>query len=721
MFILQAISTKVVSVFIRLFVLILILQLAVPVPALSQTDTTGLQDMSQGLDDFAPDQPEKPLNALVPDDSKPTQAAPAITTIAPKAPATTTVPKVVATVSAPSVPANWQHYSVAGLSVSVPPDWVVIRKRSDKLQIGNLDKATRKGVMLMIGTQRKNPLNEKKPKEMKITTLKNKELAGHIFAQEIMQADLPQAKMYAHMFFSKKPYIKTKYSDNFLVVTLGATNLDPTDYKEIFVTILNSIKAAAKTVPMEKPTQTQTAKNGFVTFTLPSNWKVVSNNKDFLSFSPKNTGAAYMTIGTGEYAHQDVTAKDDFATPPHISHITVLGQSATLYEGETTQPELVSNGAMYKGVKRLFVLDYCTADGGPIALVQVATRSWLTSTGFGALEKAIEMSLPKGAKSCTSDSESTQDKKLQIDIDKDGKLETVLWKKFSTTELGDFYQLMVLDDDGSLLWKGPEKADDTDPLVFYALDTGVSLPQILVDFDLDGNIELLAPMAQSDVSPTYYRKLRWRGDHFEPLLQSALMFDIDSKNRFVWKLAMGAGGTWVSKLSRTKRGEILAEITQMRDYGGVDMGEVSIVFDTKGAIVKRVLRPPAKVGGDTVTSPFEGSPSANSVVQVPVPKSNTYQAKISDRDHYNSRGVRLRNLASVLRQDRANYYKYGGDRRDQPDRYFSSIDNRNAMERIAINPVGISYRALKDLVVHGTPLLKIEIEQSRLNVRVIER
>ena len=313
------------------------------------------------------------------------------------------------------------------------------------------------------------------------------------------------------------------------------------------------------------------------------------------------------------------------------------------------------------------------------------------------------------------------DKKFQIDIDKDGKSETVLWKKFSTTELGDFYQLFVLDDDGSLLWKGPEKADDTDPLVFYALDTGVSLPQVLVDFDLDGNIELLAPMAQSDVSPTYYRKLRWRGDHFEPLLQSALMFDIDSKNRFVWKQAMGVGGTWVSKLSRTKGGEILAEITQMRDYGGVDMGEVSIVFDTKGAMVKRVLRAPKKVGGDTVSSPFIGSPSANSVAPTPVQKSNTYQAKISDRDHYNSRGVRLRNLNSVLRQDRANYYKYGGDSRDQSDRYFSSIANRRAMERIAINPIGISYRALKDLVVHGTPLLKIEVEQRRLNIRVIER
>jgi len=311
--------------------------------------------------------------------------------------------------------------------------------------------------------------------------------------------------------------------------------------------------------------------------------------------------------------------------------------------------------------------------------------------------------------------------KLYADIDHDSRDETVAWRKFASTDMGEYYQLLVIDDDGAMLWKGPDKADDMDPLVFFSLDIGVSLPQVLVDVDLDGNIELLAPMAQSDVSPIYYRKLRWLGDRFEPLLQSALMYDIGSNNRFVWKQAMGVGGTWVSKLSRAENGEIVAEITQMRDYGGVDMGEVSMVFDTKGASIKRVLRPPAKVGGDTVTSPFEGTAPDNSAAQAPIQKSNAYQARISERDHYNSRGARLKNLASVLRQDRANYYKYGGDREDQSDRYFSAIRNRKAMERIRINPVGISYRALKDLVVYGTPLLEIEIERSQLNVRVLER
>ncbi|WP_294956603.1 ankyrin repeat domain-containing protein [Sulfurovum sp.] len=411
MFILQAISTKIVPVFMRLFVLMLILQLAVPVPVLSQADTTGLQDMSEGLDDFAPDQPEKSLNTLVSDDIKPTQTALATTTTTPKTSATatkpktstiTTTPKVASTVSIPSVPSNWQHYSVAGLSVSVPPDWTVIEKDYDNLQIGNLDKATRKGVMLMIGTQRKNPLDEKMPKEMQITILENKELAGHMFAQEIMQADLPQAKVYTHMFFSKKPYIKTKYSNNFLVVTLGATNLDPTDYKKIFVTILNSIKASTP----EKLTEPQSAAMGFVTFTLPVGWEVLQDAQEYLTLRVAGSYVAYLGIKTGDYAV--------FNTTDPGKSTTILGQPAQLHTGETNIT-VVSNGigANARAVVRTYVLTSCTADGAPIMVEETATLDWLKSTGFETLEKAIEMSLPKGAKSCTLDSKPTQNQMSQ--------------------------------------------------------------------------------------------------------------------------------------------------------------------------------------------------------------------------------------------------------------------------------------------------------------------
>src|SRR5580698_3701854 len=46
----------------------------------------------------------------------------------------------------------------------------------------------------------------------------------------------------------------------------------------------------------------------------------------------------------------------------------------------------------------------------------------------------------------------------------------------------------------------------------------------------------------------------------------------------------------------------------------------------------------------------------------------SYTARLSERDHYNSNGQRLRSAAAIVRQDRANFYVYGlRDSEDEPD------------------------------------------------------
>ena len=318
------------------------------------------------------------------------------------------------------------------------------------------------------------------------------------------------------------------------------------------------------------------------------------------------------------------------------------------------------------------------------------------------------------------------DGKLQCDIDNDGKLETIAWSKFASVDLGDYYQLIVLDDDGSLLWEGPQKTDELNPLVFFELDTGISLPQVLADFDHDGKIELLAPMAQSDVSPTYYRKLRWKGNGFEALIQNALMLQKGSRTRFEWKIVLQPSGIWVSKMAPASGGLVRAEITQLEKDGSVASGEALIRFVVGGAVIEEVTVPISSTNDGKGTAKYKASQEATraSVKQAvePLPQQdNTYRARINDQDHYNSRGTRLSNLISVLRQDRANYYKYGRSRGDSADRYFSSVANRRAMEHMAIVPSGISYDSLRQLVLHGTPLLEIEVRTRELVIRVLER
>jgi len=183
------------------------------------------------------------------------------------------------------------------------------------------------------------------------------------------------------------------------------------------------------------------------------------------------------------------------------------------------------------------------------------------------------------------------DGKLQGDIDQDGKMETIAWKKFASVDLGDYYQLLVIDDDGSLLWAGPKEKDESNPYIFSYLDTGFSLPVLLADIDNDGYMELLAPEPQSDVRPTYYRKLRWRGTYFEPLLSSALMLSSTDPNRFIWKVIQKSHGTWISKLAPYRAGLAKADVTQYNKDESVRMGVALIKFYREGAVVSSWIKP----------------------------------------------------------------------------------------------------------------------------------
>ena len=181
--------------------------------------------------------------------------------------------------------------------------------------------------------------------------------------------------------------------------------------------------------------------------------------------------------------------------------------------------------------------------------------------------------------------------KLQGDIDRDGKKETIAWKKFASVDLGDYYQLVVIDDDGSLLWEGPKEKDEGNPYIFSVLDTGVSLPQLLTDIDNDGYMELLAPEPQSDVRPVYYRKLRWRGTYFEPLLSNALMLSSRGSDRFVWKTTSRSYGTWISKLAPYGNGLVKANVMAYNKDGSASVGTAVIKLDRQGAVVQRWIKP----------------------------------------------------------------------------------------------------------------------------------
>ncbi|WP_323771678.1 hypothetical protein [Antarctobacter sp.] len=64
----------------------------------------------------------------------------------------------------------------------------------------------------------------------------------------------------------------------------------------------------------------------------------------------------------------------------------------------------------------------------------------------------------------------------------------------------------------------------------------------------------------------------------------------------------------------------------------------------------------------------------------------SYNAFIGQQDLYNSNGVRLSSAAQVLRQDRANYHRFGiSQYGDDWDPYFGDINNRGRLEQLVNN------------------------------------
>lgn len=86
----------------------------------------------------------------------------------------------------------------------------------------------------------------------------------------------------------------------------------------------------------------------------------------------------------------------------------------------------------------------------------------------------------------------------------------------------------------------------------------------------------------------------------------------------------------------------------------------------------------------------------------------SYKAQLSEKDHFNSNGERLRSAAAIIRQDRANFHRFGiRDPADQSDVFFTDADNRAALE--ALIERGTSEPGAINRIVNGTPLVRVDI------------
>ena len=86
----------------------------------------------------------------------------------------------------------------------------------------------------------------------------------------------------------------------------------------------------------------------------------------------------------------------------------------------------------------------------------------------------------------------------------------------------------------------------------------------------------------------------------------------------------------------------------------------------------------------------------------------SYNAYIGNQDLYNSNGVRLMEPWQVLRQERANYHRFGiSQYGDEWDPFFGNINNRAVLEQMVRN----SYIApnVRSMILQGGARIHVQV------------
>lgn len=96
---------------------------------------------------------------------------------------------------------------------------------------------------------------------------------------------------------------------------------------------------------------------------------------------------------------------------------------------------------------------------------------------------------------------------------------------------------------------------------------------------------------------------------------------------------------------------------------------------------------------------------------------DSYRARLSEKDHYNSSGTALNSAAAIIRQDRANFYVFGHmDPEDEADTFFNNKTNRARLEKM-LTRGNLSDDDLNS-IINSTPVIRVDIHQDHVEVTV---
>jgi len=99
----------------------------------------------------------------------------------------------------------------------------------------------------------------------------------------------------------------------------------------------------------------------------------------------------------------------------------------------------------------------------------------------------------------------------------------------------------------------------------------------------------------------------------------------------------------------------------------------------------------------------------------------SYVTRISQDDKFASDNYPLSTAAQMVRQDRANWHRFGrGDAEDQDDPWFGSAKSRERLQRM-LDARGAMTEATRSAIVRGYPVIQVDVFRDSVRVEVIGR
>lgn len=277
----------------------------------------------------------------------------------------------------------------------------------------------------------------------------------------------------------------------------------------------------------------------------------------------KNRGKTYTTTDTS------ITSDDTKHKQPSTLNNSTM--DLTFWKSI----ENSDNPALFKGYLQKF-------PNGVFALIAEEKLKTLSSKPKEKISKNYVITRADGSHLRKLAKES-----YKYDLDGDGHIEEVLLLPSGKNDKGDFFSLTVLDKDGGVIWAGSKELNLGDPLVFGEWHFGISLPEVFGNIEGNEALELIAPVPQSDVSPTRFRIFEWKNNAFTLLRTSILMETPVGSGKFPWTSGEQYEGVWISGFqSINSTGEIIVDIIDYQGNADVKMRQAVLKKDASGFVVK---------------------------------------------------------------------------------------------------------------------------------------